>query len=433
MTRAFILDGAARLRDLADAAVTALRPRLQARGHEVTRRDLTALSIPDCNGDFGCWTVTPGICVQPGPHRELAREIIQSDLVVLLGPVTFGGYASPLKRTLDHAIPLSTPWFNRVDGETHHRPRYPRFPALLAVGLEEDADPAAEAVFERLVRRNALNLRPRAHAAGFLTRAGAAAADAAAERWLATLEASTPPRARAAPLDLSARPDLPVRPARRALLLTGTPRGEAAVSTGLARHLEGLLTARGLEVETLRLQACLREDRALRGLAARVRASDAVALLTPLYVDGLPGPVTEALEALAAERPADPSRPPRLLAVLNCGFPEPVHDDTALAICRRFAAQAGLEWMGGLAIGGGGMYQGRPLTAQGGRARHLLAALDLAAGAIAGGTALPAEAERLARQLPVPAWLYRRMGDLGFWRERRRRGTLSWREPRPYA
>jgi multimeric flavodoxin WrbA len=110
--KALILNGAVALRDMADAVDAALAPRLGALGYEIARRDLAALEVPHCNGDFGCWTLTPGVCVQRGPHRDVARDMIQSDLVVWLTPVTFGGYSSALKRHLDHCIPLISPWVN---------------------------------------------------------------------------------------------------------------------------------------------------------------------------------------------------------------------------------------------------------------------------------------------------------------------------------
>ena len=46
---------------------------------------------------------------------------------------------------------------------------------------------------------------------------------------------------------------------------------------------------------------------------------------------------------------------------MNCGFAEAHHNDVALDIYRLFARDAGLHWAGGLAIGGGGMFAGKPL------------------------------------------------------------------------
>jgi multimeric flavodoxin WrbA len=432
--KALILDGAAALRDLADAVAAALEPRLAALGYEITRHDLTTLEVPDCNGDFGCWTVTPGVCVQRGPHREVARDMIRSDLVVWLTPVTFGGYSSALKRHLDHCIPLVSPWFAKVGGETHHVARYPRAPSLLAVGLLERADASGEAVFERLVRRNVLNLHAPRFASPRVTREDLPRLASLAAGWLDDLAASRRPPPAAEPLDLSARPDLAAVAPRRALLLVGSPRGDASVSASLAAHLGALLKERGLVVATEHVHRCLREDPELRRLGVAFREADVVALASPLYVDSLPGPVMAALERLARGNGPGGAARPRFLAIVNSGFPESVHCDTALAICRSFAAEAGADWIGGLAIGGGGMLAGRkPLGEKGGRARNAGRALAATADAVARGVAIPEEAQRLARTLPIPAWLYRFLGDRGFRQEGKKRGTLAQMADRPYV
>ena len=432
--KALILNGAVALRDMAEAVEAALSPRLVARGYTVARHDLTALEIPDCKGDFGCWTVTPGVCVQVGPHRDVARDVIQSDLVVWLTPVTFGGYSSALKRQLDHCISLISPWFSSVDGETHHEPRYERFPSVLAVGLLERPEKASIRVFERLVRRNVLNMYAPRFASPVLTRAELPQLADRVTNWLEDLAASRRPQVAAEPLDLGPRPDLTVAgPPRRALLLVGSPRGRASVSGALAAHLAALLTERGLSVATESIHKRLREDRALRSLSAAVRDADVVALATPLYVDSLPAPVTEALEILARQAVAGASRRPRFMAMVNCGFPEAVHTDTALAICRLFGEQASLDWIGGLAIGGGGMLAGKPLAELGGRARPVTRALALTADAIAQGRVIPHEAQRLARTLAIPAWLYRFFADWGFRQDAKKHGARARMGERPYA
>jgi multimeric flavodoxin WrbA len=431
--KALILNGAGALRDMADAAGAALDSRLAADGYEILRRDLAALAVPDCNGDFGCWTVTPGVCVQPGPHREVARDLIRSDLAVWLTPITFGGYSSTLKRQLDHLIPLISPHFTRIDGETHHEPRYERFPRLLVVGLLERPDPGAAAVFRRLVRRNVLNVHAPRFASPCLVREELPRLDALAREWLRELEASRRPSPAAEPLELGARPGLPPAPPRRALLLVGSPRGDASVSAAIAAHLGALLGERGLAVTTEHARGCLRRDPELRRLGEAVREADLVVLASPLYVDSLPAPVTEVLERLAGQRALDGGPRPRLVAIVNSGFPEAVHNDTALGICRQFAGEARLDWAGGLAVGGGGMLAGGPLAEQGGRARNAVRALALTADALAKGLAVPAEAERLARTLPIPRWLYQLLAERGFRRDAKRRGALPQLDARPYV
>ncbi len=429
--KAVILNGAVALRDLADAAETELSAELATRGYDVVRHDLTALDIPDCKGDFGCWTITPGICVQPGPHRDVARDMIQSDLVVWLTPVTFGGYSSSLKRQLDHSISLISARFTTVGGETHHAPRYEHFPDLLVVGLLERPDSTAGRVFERLVRRNALNVYAPHVASPLLTRDALPTLRAQAISWLEELAASCPPSVASDPLDLTARTDLSASPPRRALLLVGSPRGQESVSAAIAAHLGGLLTERGLAVEVETITRHLRADPELHQLRVVLRTADVVALATPLYVDSLPAPVTRAFEILGEGDGVGPR--PRFLAIVNSGFPEAVHNDTALAICRLFAVQARLDWIGGLAVGGGGMLAGRPLAELGPRARAVTRAFAESANAIAEGRVLPESALRLARQLTIPNWLYRFMADRGFVREAKKRGTSARLADRPYV
>jgi NAD(P)H-dependent FMN reductase len=430
--KALILNGADRLRDMAEATEAALGPELAARGYDTVHHDLTALTVPDCNGDFGCWTVTPGICVQPGPHREVARDLIQSDLAVWLTPVTFGGYSSALKRCLDHCIPLISALFAKVDGETHHEPRYSRFPSLLVVGLQDQPAATAARVFERIVERNVLNTYAPRFASPILTRAELPGLAARARRWLDDVAASVRPRVEAEPLDLGVRAGLPLAVPRRALLLAGSPRGQASVSASLVDHLASLLRRRGLEVATESIHKSLRTDPGLHGLGTALAGADVVGLASPLYVDGLPGPVTAALEILERGRVATDPRP-RFLALVNSGFPEAVHNDTALAICRLFAEQAGLEWIGGLAIGGGGMLAGKPLAELGPQGRAVVQALQLTAEAIAEGRPVPDTAQRLVRRLPIPTWLYRFLAGWGFRQGAKKRGTLSRLGDRPYA
>jgi hypothetical protein len=270
-------------------------------------------------------------------------------------------------------------------------------------------------------------------ASPILTRAELPQIERLADAWLDELGGSQPARAAAKPLDLSAPANLPATMPRRALLLTGSPRGAASVSAAIAAHLGQLLQERGVEVVTESIHRQLRADPELRGLCAALEQADVAGMAAPLYVDSLPGPVTQALETLCRNRPSETGSGPRWLAIINSGFPEAVHNDTALAICRLFAREAGLQWIGGLAIGGGGMLAGKPLAELGGRARNITRALAMTADAIAQGRAIPEQAQALARKLPIPAWLYRWLADRGFRQEARHRGTAPRLDDRPYV
>jgi multimeric flavodoxin WrbA len=126
---------------------------------EIRSYSMRDISLAHCQGCFECWTRTPGLCKTDGDAgREIAAAIVKSDLVVILTPVTFGGYSSEIKKAMDRVICLVLPFFRRVDGEVHHSRRYRKYPALAAIGVLGAPDEEEERIFRTLVQRNALNM-----------------------------------------------------------------------------------------------------------------------------------------------------------------------------------------------------------------------------------------------------------------------------------
>lgn len=169
--RALILNGGpGRDSDALDALQRTFTHELTENGWDVDPIVLRDLAIAYCQGEFDCCTVTPGVCKINDAARDVARAYIQSDLVVLLTPVTFGGYSAELKKAVDRfAFPLLSPFFTRIGGETHHPRRYGRYPRLVAIGVQPHADAQSEQIFRVLVARNALTLHAPAHAVGVIT------------------------------------------------------------------------------------------------------------------------------------------------------------------------------------------------------------------------------------------------------------------------
>jgi hypothetical protein len=155
-----------------------------------------------------------------------------------------------------------------------------------------------------------------------------------------------------------------------------------------------------------------------------VAAADLFVLVTPLYVDAFPALATHALEVIAAARSGSPA-PAQFAVLVNCGFPEPEHVRTALAIARQFAAAARYDWAGGLPLGGGGAVNPLvSLDAQRGPADHVRSALDLAVPCLARGEAIPCDAIGRMVASPMPDAVYRLIGDLG-WRYQVHKNGLS--------
>ncbi|MCK4348083.1 MAG: flavodoxin family protein [Thermoplasmatales archaeon] len=137
-------------------------------GWKVNSRVLRDLKIGSCYGCFKCWVQTPGICIIDDVERDIAKEAIQSDLLIFLTPVTFGGYSSELKKAVDRLIPLIMPFFIKIDGEVHHKSRYERYPSLMGIGVLPNEDKESEQLFKTLVNRNAINFHSPTHTAGVI-------------------------------------------------------------------------------------------------------------------------------------------------------------------------------------------------------------------------------------------------------------------------
>ncbi len=163
--KALVLDGSREHGDLAPIREI-LVDEVRTRRCEVETLVLREMRIAPCIGCFGCWVKTPGICNIPDAGRDVARAMIQSDLVVLFTPVTFGGYSSELKKAIDRSLSLLSPFFTRIDGVVHHKARYRRYPRLVALGVEQRADTETERIFTSLLDRIAPNMHSPAHAGG---------------------------------------------------------------------------------------------------------------------------------------------------------------------------------------------------------------------------------------------------------------------------
>ena len=127
-------------------------------GWQVETVELRNKKLATCIGCFGCWIKTPGECILKDEGREICKNVARSDLLVLLTPLTFGGYSFELKKMMDRLIPNLLPLFTKINGETHHKTRYEKKPKLLAIGYQPQHDEESERIFKELVHRNALNM-----------------------------------------------------------------------------------------------------------------------------------------------------------------------------------------------------------------------------------------------------------------------------------
>src|SRR5271157_3462966 len=375
---------------------TALTAELEARGWEIEHVQLCETKIGNCAGDFFCWIRNPGLCNVNDANRLIAESIANSQLMVYLTPITFGGYSSNLKKMVDHQIQNVLPLFQQINGETHHQKRYPSYPDFLAIGWMDHPDAQSESIFKHLVYRNAINFYAKKTVTGIvLANQTEIQLQTSIQSWLNELKDGK--RIEPVKLPESQKRNVGMTSIKRALLLVGSPRTRKSTSNSLGSYLFDRLSAHNIQTETIYIHTTMYSAERTKAMLEAVDAADLVLLAFPLYVDSLPAPVMNALEQIAARRASQNKLHQQLFAAIaNCGFPEPDHNATALAICANFARLTNFEWAGSLALGAGeGMVHGMPLNELDGRVNPLQKALDLSAESLAQGMAIPSEARAL--------------------------------------
>ena len=156
---AIILNGANDEGGLIHTIPKILTDELERRGYQTEHLILRDLRIESCRRCFGCWWKTPGICMMKETGFDIMRKFVQSNLVILLTPVTFGGYSYHLKKAVDRMILLTTPDIQKFDGECHHPARY-HTPNFITIGTMPAENEETARIFKTLIGRNARNFQP---------------------------------------------------------------------------------------------------------------------------------------------------------------------------------------------------------------------------------------------------------------------------------
>jgi len=427
-----ILDGSLKADSTANRVQKSILEILKGQGWQVEHILIREKKIGHCAGDFFCWVRNPGVCIIDDDNRLIAESIANSHLLVLLTPITFGGYNSTLKRAVDHMIQNISPFFTQINGETHHQKRYQNYPDFLAIGWMDKPDAQVESIFRTLTWRNALNFHAEKAATSILL---ASQTDQEIDAILRHNLVNMPNLTDMQPLQLTQtkEPTLPPSKTKNAVLLVGSPRNQKSTSHALGSTLFEQLDKHNIATQNIYIYTSIRSSDRIQAMLDAVNAADLVVLSFPLYVDSLPAPTIEALEIIAASRSSKMTSQ-RFTAIANCGFPEPHHNAAALAICKTFAHQAGFLWAGSLSLGAGqGMVHGTPLDELGGRAVPLKKALTSAVDALASGQPIPKEAQALWDKPFIPGWLYRTMGQFGWRQQAKKYGTEKQLNQRVYV
>ena len=218
---------------------------------------------------------------------------------------------------------------------------------------------------------------------------------------------------------------------QNALLLVGSPKESKSTSDVVGSYLLKKLEERGWQTKKGYVSQLIRSDESRSTLLDVLEKTDLIILSSPLYIDSLPSTTIRALQAIKQHRQSSNNKPQRLVAIINSGFPEAEQNYTALQICRRFAIESGVEWLGGLPLGGGLGVDGKPLDKLGMLFRKLIKSLDISADAINKGEQIPEKAIQLMKDYPI-MWLYFNAMQFGIKYLAKKSGVLDKIHDQPF-
>ncbi len=156
--KALILNGSLKSQTHLMPTQSILEEELSNKGWECESLILHKMKIGTCIGCFQCWDTTPGICFQDDQGREVSKKAINSDLLVFLTPLTWGGYSSELKKAVERMLGLLHPSFVRIKGSSRHKRRYDQYPSVLGIAVAVGKkDEKQEQIFKTLILRHSLN------------------------------------------------------------------------------------------------------------------------------------------------------------------------------------------------------------------------------------------------------------------------------------
>jgi multimeric flavodoxin WrbA len=111
--------------------------------HNINLFNLNQMDLRYCTGCWNCWWKTPGLCIHQDDGATIFSAVINADVVLFASPIMAGFTTSALKKITDRLIVLLHPYFDIINGETHHKKRYNHYPRF-GVLLEKEKDTDAE-------------------------------------------------------------------------------------------------------------------------------------------------------------------------------------------------------------------------------------------------------------------------------------------------
>ncbi len=222
----------------------------------------------------------------------------------------------------------------------------------------------------------------------------------------------------------------------KVFILIGSPKGKKSASNNITSYIEKEFNKRGIKAQKEYI-VNYKDPETLQELMERVNQNDILVIVAPLYIDSIPAITINFMEKYYNYRNANPKSEQKLLAIFNSGFPEPNHNDLALAMCKNFAFQSNIEWVGGITIGMGAAFEHRSLEKSGGMSKNLRKGLDSMIESLSKDDPVPPEAMLIASKPLMPLilskFVMRFFGNM-MWKKRvKNKKTQKKMYDQPYA
>lgn len=187
------------------------------------------------------------------------------------------------------------------------------------------------------------------------------------------------------------------------LILNGSPRKQGT-SYSFGSTIKQLAESNGHCADIHHIIEYYDRKKSFEDLYGIISKCDVVCLIAPLYVDTLPYPAIWFLEKLH-EQFKDILVGKDFFAVSQNGFPDITLFGPILGSCEIFADAAGMNWLGGLAYGGGAIINGAKMEELGKKGQRITSGFKLALDHVFLGKPIPPKAQEILA-VKIPKILY---------------------------
>lgn len=180
---------------------------------------------------------------------------------------------------------------------------------------------------------------------------------------------------------------------KRIVLLNGSTR-KKGTSYSFSRTMKILADDMGNSTEIIHVIDYFDGKADFDDLKGLIEQSDIIGMISPLYADTLPYHDIWFMEKISNEYSHELSGKD-FFAIGQCGFPDITRIEPLIESCRYFALEAGMNWLGGLAYGGGAILNGALLEDLGKRGEKITSGFKLALTCILKGEKISPQVQEL--------------------------------------